>query len=104
MKEMGKMMGSAMGSAMPPMMEKMFATMSSSEQAAFVTAMMPKCVSMVLDSLDQSGRERLAREMIDGFTRVAEQYLVPKSAPDEGASRDESAHGGATGENECLRP
>jgi len=54
MNEMGKMMSSAMGSAMPPMMDKMFSAMTPEARVEFVTT------------------------MIEGFTRLAEQYLGPE--------------------------
>ena len=81
MDDMRKMMGNAMGSAMPTMMDKMFSAMSPEQRVEFVTTMMPSCLTMVLESLDQSGRERLARNMINSFTRLAEHYLTPDDAP-----------------------
>ncbi len=41
--------------------------------------MMPRCLTMVLDSLDQ--RERLARDMIDSFTRLAENVGWRETEP-----------------------
>ena len=84
MNDMRKMMSSKMGSMMPPMMDKMFSAMSPDERMKFLTTMMPKCMSMVLDSLDQPARERLAREMIDGLVRLGEQYPAQQPAATEG--------------------
>ena len=83
MDDMRKMMGNAMGSAMPQMMDKMFSAMPPEQRVEFVTTMMPRCMTIVLDSLDQPGRKRLARDMIESFARLAERYLTPDDAPAE---------------------
>ncbi len=80
-KMMGNMMGNMMGSAMPPMMEKMFSAMPPEQRVEFVNTMMPRCLEIVLDSLDQPGRELLDRAMIDYFTRLAERYLATDATP-----------------------
>ena len=101
MDQMGKMMSSGMGSMMRPMMDKMISAMSPTERTTFVTTMMPQCLSMVLEGLDQPGRERLAREMIDSFTRLAEQYLAPQDGAAEGRGpAGSSAPGGSSAETE----
>ncbi len=81
MDDMRKMMGNMMGSAMPPMMDKTFSTMPPEQRVEFANTMMPRCLELVLDSLDQPGRERLARDMIDSFTRLAERYLATDDTP-----------------------
>ena len=83
MDDMRTMMGNIMGSAMPPMMDKMFSAMPPEQRVEFVTTMMPRCLEIVLNSLDQPGRERLARDMIDSFTRLAERYLTTDDTPAE---------------------
>lgn len=93
MDDMKKMMGNMMSSAMPSMMDKMFQAMPADQRVEFVTTMMPRCLTMVLDSLDQPGRERMARDVINSFTRLAEHYL----SPDPASSRSEPA---AAGESE----
>ena len=50
--------------------------MTPEQRVEFVSTMMPRCLGMVLDSLDQPGRERLARDMIDSLARLAERVLV----------------------------
>ena len=81
MDDMRTMMGNMMGSAMPQMMDKMFSAMAPEQRVELVTQMMPRCLTMVLDSLDQPGRERLDRDMIDSFTNLAEHYLPSTTAP-----------------------
>ena len=97
MDDMRQMMSNMMGSAMPQMMDKMFSAMPPEQRVEFVTTMMPRCLTMVLDSLDQPGRERLARDMIDSFARLAENYLASDDAPaePEEAGPDDSAAEGA---------
>ena len=55
--------------------------MPAEQRVEFVTTMMPRCLTMALDSLDQHGRERLARDTIDSFTRLAERYLTSDAPP-----------------------
>lgn len=81
MDEIRKMMGNMMGSAMPAMMDKMLSAMPPEQRVEFVNTMMPRCLGIVLDSLDQPGRERLARNVIDSFTRLAERYLATDDTP-----------------------
>lgn len=94
MDDMRKMMGAVMGSAMPPMMDKMFLAMTPEQRVELVNTMMPRCLEIVLGSLDQSGRERLARDMIGSFTRLAERYLATDDVP---ATPDATATPGGTG-------
>lgn len=100
MDDMRTMMGNAMGSAMPQMMDKMFSAMLPEQRVEFVTTMMPRCLAIVLDSLDQPGRERLAGDMIASFTRLAENYLTfDAPAEPKAASPDDSAVEGAKGQS-----
>ncbi|MEX6430977.1 hypothetical protein, partial [Ferrimicrobium acidiphilum] len=95
---MRKMMGNMMSSAMPPMMDKMFSAVAPEQRVEFVNTMMPRCLEIVLDSLDQPGRERLARDMIDSFSRLAERYVsvddTPATPGPEVATPGETSTGG----------
>ena len=87
-----EVMGPAMGpSGMPSMMmDKMLAAMPAAERVEFVPTMMERCLTIVFGQLDTAAKQRLARDIVDRMTHVAEQHLPTRrgspAAPDKTTS------------------
>jgi hypothetical protein len=60
------------------MMDRMFSQMSSEDRIAFVSTMMPKCLSLIFAEMDAAAKEKLAGEMIGKMTSILEGQLEQK--------------------------
>lgn len=84
MKEMMEKMMSAMvkpedmPQMMGTMMDRMFSKMSTEDRVAFVTTMMPRCLSLIFAEMDPAAKEKLAREMIGKMASILEGQIKQK--------------------------
>jgi hypothetical protein len=63
---------------MGAMMDRMFSQMSSEDRIAFVSTMMPKCLSLIFAEMAPAAKEKLAGEMIGKMTSILEWQLEQK--------------------------
>ncbi len=84
MKEMMEKMMSAMVKPedmphmMGAMMDRMFSQMTSEDRIAFVSTMMPKCLSLIFAEIDPAAKEKLAREMMGKMVSILEGQIKQK--------------------------
>ncbi len=63
---------------MSTMMDNMFSKMTTEDRMKFVSTMMPNCLNMIFDELDESSKQKLAREMLDKMTNIFANKLTKK--------------------------
>ncbi|MHB1142374.1 MAG: hypothetical protein ACYC1T_11550 [Sulfuricaulis sp.] len=89
MNQMKKMMEKMMSAMVKPedmpqmmgaMMDRMFSQMSSEDRIAFVTTMMPKCLSLIFAEIGPEAKEKLPREMIGKMVSILEGQINQKTS------------------------
>ncbi len=84
MKDMMQKMMSGMVKAedmpemMGTMMENMFSKMTTEDRMKFVSTMMPNCLNMIFAELNESSKQKLAKEMLNKMTDIFASKITKK--------------------------
>jgi Mg/Co/Ni transporter MgtE len=63
---------------MGAMMENMFSKMTTEDRMKFVSTMTPNCLNMIFAELDESSKQKLAKEMLNKMTDIFASKVTKK--------------------------